>query len=65
MKKQLNKMRDWLTLKEVEEAYESIKADTLRSYITRKTVIPEQCYQKLGNQWFVKKSWIEKKYKRR
>lgn len=58
-------MRDWLTLKEVEEAYEGIKADTLRSYITRKTVIPEREHQKMGNQWFVSKKWVDEKYKRR
>lgn len=53
----------WLSLKEVEENYEGIKAVTLRSYIFRNQVIPEDCYTKIGGAWIIKKEWVDKKYK--
>lgn len=58
-------MRDWMTFKEVEEAY-NIKADNLRSYINHgRGKIPDDAIDKIGRQWFIKRDWVEKNYKRR
>lgn len=53
----------WKTTLQVEEEYE-IKADTLRSYLNRKQVIPEGKDIKVGKQWFISRDWLDEKYKK-
>ena len=55
-------LKDYMTGAEVEKLY-NVKAATLRIYISRNEVIPEDCYVKAGNTWLYKKEWIEEKYK--
>lgn len=56
-----NALKDYMTLKEVEEKYD-VRADTLRSYITRKQVIPPDQIIKVGKIWYINREWIENKY---
>ena len=58
------KISDYKRLKEIEENY-NIKADTLRAYINRKEVIPEDKYKKKYGIWFIDDDWIKKKYEKR
>ncbi len=54
-------LKDWMTLKEIEALY-GIKPATIRVYILRGQVIPDDALYKLGNTWLVKKTWVQKKY---
>ena len=55
------RLDDYLTLKQVEEAY-SIKPSTIRNYMMRDQVVPEGKAIKVGNQWFVEKNFAEEKW---
>lgn len=55
------KLQNYMTLKEIEATY-GVKVDTVRSYITRKLVIPLDKRHKIGNQWFVDRKFAEEKW---
>ena len=50
-----------MTLKEVEEEYK-VAPTTLRAYISRGKVIPEDKKVKLGNQWLIERKFAEEKW---
>lgn len=54
-------LQEYMTLKELEEKYE-ISTATIRAYISRKKVIPEQELFKLGNQWLIRREFAEEKW---
>lgn len=56
--------KSYITLKDAGKEYD-VKADTLRSYITRKQVIPEGKAVKLGRQWFISREWMDENYEKR
>ena len=53
--------RNLLTLNEVQERY-GIKPDTIRSYITRGEVIPQDKLIKIGRQWFIDSVFASEKW---
>ena len=53
--------RNLLTLNEVQERY-GIKPDTIRSYITRGEVIPQDKIVKIGRQWFIDSVFAAEKW---
>ncbi len=55
-------MNGYLTLKEAEQRF-NIKADTLRSYITRGQVIPVWAIEKVGKTWLIDTRFMLEKYK--
>lgn len=53
----------FMTLKEIEETY-GVKKNTLKAYLTRGEVIPDDKKIKIGNQWFIEREFSEKKWKK-
>lgn len=54
-------MREWLSLEEAESKYK-IKAVSLRKYMHRVGVVPDDCKSKIAGIWFIKESWLKEKY---
>ena len=57
-------LKDMITLKQAEEVF-AIKADTLRAYINKDTVIPKDTVLKVGRDWLISIEWLEGRYKKR
>ena len=56
-----NSERGLLTLNEVQEQF-GVKPDTIRSYITRGEVIPQDKIVKIGRQWFIDSVFASEKW---
>lgn len=50
-----------ITLKEIEEKY-GVKPATIRSYVNREKVIPEDKILKIGSLWFIDRAFAEEKW---
>lgn len=57
-------LKSLMTLSEIEETY-GVRSDTIRSYITRGQVIPENKRVKIGEMWFIDRKFAEEKWARR
>lgn len=56
------KFKDFfMTLKEIEEKY-GVKKSTVKAYLTRGEVIPNDKKIKIGNQWFTEREFAENKW---
>jgi len=55
------KLEDFMTLAEIGKDYK-VKPATLRSYISRGQVIPEDKRIKIGETWLIDREFVEEKW---
>lgn len=57
-------LKEYMSIPEITKEFK-VSSSTLRAYLVRKQVIPEEATLRVGCQWLIKREWIESRYQKR
>ncbi len=57
-------LKEYMSIPEIAKEFK-VSSSTLRAYLARKQVVPEEIALRVGCQWLIKREWVESRYQKR